>query len=169
MPNYVYNTIKPTTDKAQVKLDEILSKSSTDEKGRQNGIEKYYKPMPKELKGTRCPVKEPNQELIDKHGADNWYDWCLENWNTKWGSFEVERLPSSLNYETARAPLSNELISKLAEDIGDFDYEWMEEQGYGAEVEFRNGECVKYWDYTIDFDTIDDEMENPEKIYTKII
>ena len=41
-------------------------------------------PMPEELKGTTSPSDNTNHELIDKHGYDNWYDWCVNNWGTKW-------------------------------------------------------------------------------------
>jgi len=27
---------------------------------------------------------------IKKHGADNWYDWSIANWDTKWNSYDVD-------------------------------------------------------------------------------
>ena len=41
-------------------------------------------PEPKELLQTKAPNDKPNQELIDKYGVDNWYDWRKQNWGVKW-------------------------------------------------------------------------------------
>jgi len=44
-------------------------------------------PMPAELKDTRSPYKGTVSEsarLRAMYGADNWYDWCVEHWDTKW-------------------------------------------------------------------------------------
>ena len=30
-------------------------------------------------------TKEEQSQLIRDYGYDNWYDWCVENWGTKWG------------------------------------------------------------------------------------
>ena len=49
-------------------------------------------PIPKELENTKAPVNEPesfeNRRLRKVHGADNWYDWKVKNWSTKWNSYE---------------------------------------------------------------------------------
>jgi hypothetical protein len=54
-------------------------------------------PMPKELVGTSAPSKEKNEQLIEKYGSDNWYDWCNENWGTKWGDYSLTS--SEITYE----------------------------------------------------------------------
>lgn len=43
-----------------------------------------FVPMPKELENTQSPPDKQNKELIKKYGADNWWDWCVTNWGSKW-------------------------------------------------------------------------------------
>ena len=53
-------------------------------------------PMPIELQGTvsgseNCKPdwqKEQSEELIKKYGHDNWRDWSVDKWGTKWNSME---------------------------------------------------------------------------------
>jgi hypothetical protein len=47
-------------------------------------------PMPKEVEDTVVPDANPDQQLIEKYGYDNWYDWCIAIWGTKWSASEVE-------------------------------------------------------------------------------
>lgn len=42
-------------------------------------------PMPAELEHTQSGSGDgTNQELIEKYGTDNWYDWHVQNWGIKW-------------------------------------------------------------------------------------
>ena len=40
-------------------------------------------PLPAELKDTTSP-SEINEALVEKYGASDWYNWCINNWGTKW-------------------------------------------------------------------------------------
>lgn len=65
-------------------------------------------PMPKELKDTTSSVRTEGEhanmtygrqkKLLDKYGFDNWYDWALSNWGTKWPAQDVELVVNEENY-----------------------------------------------------------------------
>ncbi len=60
-------------------------------------------PMPEVLRGTRKGSGLANDEtleethareqreakLVDEYGYDNWYDWSIANWSTKWGVYPI--------------------------------------------------------------------------------
>ena len=87
MPNYCNNNIRITADKETVaKIAQSLKSNSDD------GFLNLIHPMPKELKDTVAGSdnakpefqKKQSEQLIEKYGADNWYDWRIANWGTKW-------------------------------------------------------------------------------------
>lgn len=55
---------------------------------------------------------------VEKHGARSWYDWCYDNWNTKWNACEtyvVDRGPYKVAaFQTAWACPSLEMLKELA-------------------------------------------------------
>ena len=67
-------------------------------------------PMPEELTDTvKGSNHVPSKELIEKYGYDNWYDWRVENWGTKWELDEDVQVSDDGEYikydfETAWAP-----------------------------------------------------------------
>ena len=87
MPNWCNNTITITGPKDKItRLFETANK--------ENGLLQAMYPMPKTLEGTTSPAPregEP-QPLVD--GYDNWYDWRVNNWTTKW-DVDVENLELS--------------------------------------------------------------------------
>ena len=83
MPNWCNNSINisGSTETIRTLWDEANREGS--------GLLNAMKPMPKELDGTTSPTPQEGQAgykgpqpKID--GFDNWYDWRVQNWGTKW-------------------------------------------------------------------------------------
>jgi len=69
-------------------------------------------PLPAELAGGKSPSdfsKKKNAELVKKYGFDNWYDWQIMNWGTKWNAhleekFTIEDREMFAYFATAWSP-----------------------------------------------------------------
>jgi hypothetical protein len=91
MPNWCSNDLQVTGDKE--KLKDFVSKSLINDDFRLSGLI----PTPYELENTTSPNiyhgddeheklkhKIRMQDLKDRYGYDNWYDWRNANWGVKW-------------------------------------------------------------------------------------
>jgi hypothetical protein len=143
MPNHVFNHISVEEQYAD-KLQEIVKV----------GLCRYYIPMPEELdvikyynrthdnsyeddwprfqKEQKEWIIKQKESNLKRHGSEDWYDWCVFNWGTKWGCYEPHGEHTAYNFTTAWSPPSKKIFEMLAKDIPNFYYEWEEEQGYGA-------------------------------------
>lgn len=82
MPNWCENHVRITGNKDTIQklIDAKLS------------LEQLL-PIPKELQypenyltdeNVRVEFEKQKKVNLEKHGSEYWYDWCLENWGTKW-------------------------------------------------------------------------------------
>ena len=83
MPNWCNNNI---TIQGSTETIKTLWEEATAEDG---GLLSAMVPMPKALEGTTSPTPQPGasnyegeQPKVD--GYDNWYDWSVARWGTKW-------------------------------------------------------------------------------------
>lgn len=93
-------------------------------------------PMPEELQGTTAPSNLPetaSKAMIEKYGADNWYDWHLSNWGTKWNSYSNHLRDDGVSFQTAWS-LPDPIFAKMAEmyPTMTFNIECVEEGGFFA-------------------------------------
>ena len=88
-------------------------------------------------------------ENIEAYGSPNWYDWCLNNWNTKWNAYDCTAAdPSDKRLEFLTAwdgvPPIVEAISERFPDVT-ISYGWADEDiGFNVgKVKVRAGEVVE--------------------------
>tara|TARA_B100001142_G_scaffold322271_1_gene370242 strand:- start:585 stop:1238 length:654 start_codon:yes stop_codon:yes gene_type:complete len=82
MPNWCDNQVSITGPNSVIdKIEKILKADDTHEN---TGLLNFFKPMPKVLEGTTSPSSSADKPQPMVEGFDNWYDWRVENWSTKW-------------------------------------------------------------------------------------
>lgn len=108
-------------------------------------------PTPKELADAQSPfngTKEQSDALIAKYGADNWYDWNINNRGTKWDlDADVQEDGDEhigLMFDSAWSP-PQRAIAMLAEKFDDlsFHHAYFEEgMCFAGYDDYENGELV---------------------------
>ena len=104
MPNWCDNQITITGPNSVIdKIEKIVKEESNNA---ENGLLQFFHPMPKELLETEAgPIaktkkeKQARQARKLEFGAENWYDWRVNNWGTKWEVCEfygVDKQPDAL-------------------------------------------------------------------------
>ena len=76
MPNWCNNNISIVGPKA--KVDKLINGA------RKGEFVNTLRPMPKQLDDTTSPSSSADKPQPIVEGFDNWYDWRVENWGTKW-------------------------------------------------------------------------------------
>ena len=121
MPNWVYNTL--TVDKD---FERVRDYCKSDE-------------SPLDFDKIRpCPF-DPSIPLIsgshEDESGENWYNWRLDNWGTKWNARDIEVKDNGFIFETPWDPPWG-IISELMRQFPDVTF------SLGAEDECCNG----YWE-----------------------
>lgn len=107
MPEALMGTTSPSKIVTEQELQEWKDKLA---KGELKEWEKDYRPITQ---------KESDLYML-KYGADNWYDWHLQNWGTKWDCYSHIQLDDSqIHFDTAwSTPIKAMLqLSELFDDI----------------------------------------------------
>lgn len=73
-------------------------------------------------------------KLVEAHGHSDWYGWKGENYGTKWGDCNGSLEGDGYRLETAWGPLQGPILKAIQHNIGDFSYDFEEEQGWGGEI-----------------------------------
>lgn len=128
MPNYCSNILTLNEDSNDSIVDVL--KKHIDEEDYFNF--ELIRPVPKELTQHQAPVPKDmdenyRKELVSKYGADNWWDWCVMNWGTKWNAEINNADEKAICFTTAWSPPIG-IVKTLAMITGrDFRLTYIEE------------------------------------------
>ncbi len=172
MPNWVYSTIK-TKAKNEAFVKEVMDKGGlcefylpmpdeirfTNSPNRIISKEEY---AIKEALGQAIEEGQhmvgyyQTQEMVDqlkmKYGAANWYEWSYIYWGTKWGDGQMEYQVAGddliIRYQSAWSPVNWDIVENFIGHLVDADYIWEEEQGFGAQIIYEDGQFASMveWD-----------------------
>ena len=158
MPNWCNNSI--TISGPKDKITKLYNDAVAE-----NGLLQVMYPMPKELEDTTSPAPKEGepQPLVD--GYDNWYDWRVNNWATKW-DVDVEHLELSEDgtnisgwFDSAWSPPTGAYEEFLArnEDCSIKALYYEGGMDFGGEYIDGSDTCITLSDYTAD------QMEDPNE------
>ena len=125
MPNHITNIIAVSGDESRIRT--MLKEVQSDEIGMGSIDFNKIIPMPNDIyRGDLRPAER------SEYGRNNWYDWCWDNWGTKWNSYgyteETDLKDGKLTFLTAwSAP--HPILQRLSEMYPDirFEHEWADE------------------------------------------
>lgn len=180
MPNWVYTTMNVTGDKQS--LDKFRDKAAKPYTTRHTGtwtdgkydpdaisiveheselsfwnftgptdIDAYFGQEKKPDNYETMTLDERMVESMQFKG-DNWYNWNIRNWGTKWDASDVtldEGGTLSYQFSTAWSPAEGAFRAMVEQHPNlQFEFTNIEEQGWGVVFEGKNGELeeVRSWD-----------------------
>jgi len=159
MPNWCNNNVEITGPKN--KLEE-LSKAC------ENGLFNHILPIPEELSGTTSPARDEdkakNKILREKYGYDNWYDWKVNAWGTKWDvdgedSFLQNEIKDGdtdfhgrlcLAFDTAWAPPVGIYEELIKQDFGVKAFYYEPGMDFAGLWQDGNDDCIQVHDHKHD-------------------
>jgi len=156
----ILETRSPASIVSQKEYDEIQIKNKKKVENHKEG---------EHLHLDRSITQKTSDNLIKKYGTNNWYDWSNENWGTKWGDcdLEIDVEEGDIRFESAWSPISNKIMDMFIQDFPTIYYHFEEEQGWGAEYDFEDGEMTRSLDY--DYPNWEDGVEYKDCFITKLI
>lgn len=96
MPNHVLHTmvIKGTKEELDAFIQKLDPKPYENEPDKlEYDLFNAFKPMPEEYRNTSSGYGADGEykypELVAKYGYNDWYDWAIGNWGTKWGTYDT--------------------------------------------------------------------------------
>jgi len=170
MPNWCQNELSVTVNDNSTN-DNLNNFISFNESGKSKLDFNKLIPMPDEIKNTSSPNNSDTKNLlINKYGVDNWYDWSIKKWGTKWNlclnEVYIDRSDMNITYsfDTAWSP-PIPWIMKLIDSYSNLDInlEYQEpSMNFGGKIQYNNGELN-----ILEYELSDHIWENCDKDYIR--
>lgn len=155
--------------------EEYIKKAEEELQNKINGINKGFDEVNYNDLGIKNLEDLGNAYInnVIEYGSDTWYDWCNENWGTKWGACHVYYLDeNNIEFDCAWSmprPIF-EKISEIYDTEVEVDFADEDIGSNCGRALFKNGVCYdfceedrffayKVWDYT------EEEIEECESYY----
>jgi hypothetical protein len=161
MPNHITNKIEFYGD--QNSIDKVLELI----KGEEECIDfNKIVPMPGHIfQGNLGPEERA------KYGTNNWYDWSVANWGTKWNAYysNLDSANNTMEFDTAwSCPLPVlDALAKLCYEYGvSFEGKWADEdRGFNAGVFESDCDSDEYW---FSYERAEHESNDAYEIYIEV-
>jgi len=143
MPEALKDTCSPSRPVPDSEIEEAVKKWKQEK-------EKHEKNKSTEFLFNKPISVSESKGLIEKYGHDNWYDWSVNNWGTKWNAGYPQMIEdTTISFKTAWSP-PEEIYHAIAKKFPDmvFGVTWEEEQGFGADCGIEEGEYyeIEAWE-----------------------
>ena len=105
MPNWCINTLTISSENS-----DDLKKFLFENKNGKDQLLDFNKVimLPEEINYSKSNFTDNEKKILkQKYGADNWYDWQINNWGTKWNASNVDIIMDEklyYNFDTAWSP-----------------------------------------------------------------
>jgi len=166
MPNWVYNTLLIEAEPQVIAKIKTQLSASYETKYQKFPSDEWITETVQEDLSFWNIIRPPTDKMDEYHGTHgyangekqgdtefNWYNWNISNWGVKWDASEpelVEADETSLQYQfNTPWGVAEEALTALSEQYPDvkFILDFEEEQGWGGELEFTNGQCITLSEY----------------------
>lgn len=157
IPDELRGTRSPTRIISQEEIDTMWA--DWNKRKDEGNLNSFEKERPFGLGITQAK----HDEFILKYGYDNWYDWCVFHWGTKWNAYDVtewsinengDNSSATIYYETAWSPVTALWLS-VSKDYPtlEFYHEFADEGGsfLGSET-IRDGRIISEEEFEWDSD-----------------
>ena len=162
MPNHVTNMVQFHGE--QENIDKVLALI----KGEESCID-FQKiiPMPDNIFRGNLGSKE--REL---YGKNNWYDWSITNWGTKWNAYDdyFDKDENTITFDTAWScplPIFNELAALCYKYDVYFTGKWADED-CGSNVGIFESDNDSYEEYWFSYEYVEDDSHEAYEIYVEL-